>query len=371
MLLAASFGGFMGFHVLLPVVPAYATQTAGSGSVEAGITTTALLLTTVLTQVQVPRILDWMGYRGSFVVGLALMGLPAFFYSFAGNLAGILAVTLLRGVGFGIVTVVAGALIAELVVNERRGEGIGLFGLAGGLPTVFGLPLGPWLADHAGYPAVFSLGAAFPLLGIVAALGLRVPSPERGERRDGFFSALKRPELLRLCLLFCVPTAVFGAIVTFLPLAANDSGLGSAAAALLVAGVASTVSRWQGGKLGDRYGARALLGPALVLAALGVVFLGFADGAVLLLCGAALFGLGFGAVQNATMVLMVERVYREEYGLASTLWNVAFDAGTGIGGLVFGIAIEVVGFAGAFGLGGVFLLAVLPLAFDRPKLKGG
>lgn len=359
----------MGFHMLLSVVPSYTAEVAGSGSVEAGVTTTTLLLATVLTQVQVPRILDRIGYRVSFIAGLVLMGLPAFFYPFADNLAGVLAVTLLRGVGFGIVTVVAGALIAELVVSERRGEGIGLFGLAGGLPTVFGLPLGPWMADHTGYTAVFSVGAAFPLLGIIAALGLRVSSPERGERRDGFFSALRRPELLRLCLLFSVPTAVFGAIVTFLPLAANDSGLGSAAAALLVAGFASTISRWQGGKLGDRYGARTLLGPCLVLAALGVVSLGFADGAVLLLCGAALYGLGFGAIQNATMVLMVERVYREEYGLASTLWNVAFDAGTGIGGLVFGISIQFLGFAGAFTIGGALLLVVLPLAFDRPRSK--
>lgn len=368
-LLLASFGAFTGFHLLLPVVPLYVAE-AGGGSAEAGLATTALLLTTVLTQIQMPLVLRWLGYRTSFVAGILLLGFPAFFYSSSEGLSVVLALTLVRGVGFGVVTVVAGALIAELIPSDRRGEGIGLFGVAAGIPAVLGLPSGLWLLEFTGYAQIFLVGAAAPLLGAFAALFIRVATPESDGRESGFFSGISRPELLRPSVLFCASTIAFGVVATFLPLSTEGSGLGGAAAALFVVGAATTVARWRAGSLGDRYGSRRLLAPGLVLCALGLLGLGLAEGPVLLLSGALLYGLGFGALQNATMVLMVERVSRAEYGLASTLWNFAFDAGTGIGGLVFGVVIEAAGFAAAFASVAVLLLCAWPLAvLDRPKKR--
>lgn len=368
LLLLASFGAFTGFHLLLPVVPLYVTR-AGGGSAEAGLATTALLLTTVLTQIQMPRLLLRLGYRASFAAGLLLLGLPAFFYAFSESFGVVVALTLVRGVGFGVVTVVAGALIAELIPADRRGEGIGLYGIAAGVPAILGLPSGVWLLEFTDYAEIFFVGAAAPLLGMLAALGIRAATPERAEQADGFFAGLRRPELLRPSLMFGTSTVAFGVVATFLPLSEEGSGLGGAGTALLVVGVATAVTRWRAGRLGDRYGPRRLLAPGLVLCALGMLGLGLAEGAALLLAGSLVYGLGFGALQNATMVLMVGRVSRTEFGLASTLWNFAFDAGIGLGGFVFGFLINAAGFAAAFSSVAVLLLCALPLAFlDRsPK----
>ena len=49
---------------------------------------------------------------------------------------------------------------------------------------------------------------------------------------------------------------------------------------------------------------------------------------MVLLVGAVLFGTGFGLLQNATLIPMMGRVSKSEYGLGSTLWNAAW-AGTG------------------------------------------
>lgn len=55
----------------------------------------------------------------------------------------------------------------------------------------------------------------------------------------------------------------------------------------------------------------------------------------------------------------MERVSEKEYGLGSTMWNVAFDAGTGLGALMFGFVISATGFAAAFYLCAALLLATL------------
>ena len=83
------------------------------------------MLSTVLTQIQMPRILRRFGYRRALAAGLLFLGVPALFYAYAETLVPILAVTLVRGVGFGVVTVVFAALIVELAPPGRRGEALG------------------------------------------------------------------------------------------------------------------------------------------------------------------------------------------------------------------------------------------------------
>ena len=369
LLILVSFAALFGFQLLLSVVPLYADE-VGGGSSGAGLATAAFMLSTVSTQIQMPRILGRYGYRRALAAGLLFLGVPALFYSYAGTLVAILAVTLVRGVGFGVVTVVFAALIVELAPPGRRGEALGLLGIAITLPTVFCNALGLWLAGRFGFEIVFLLGGFSPLLGLVMIPGIRliVTAREDEEGGAGFFAGLGRASLRRIFLLFAATTMAAGVIVTFLPLAVPGSGVFSAAGALLIVGITSTVSRWWGGRFGDRRDPRLLLAPGLLACALGVAGLPF--GGVLMLAGAVLFGGGFGLLQNSTLILMMGRVSKSEYGLGSTLWNAAFDAGTGIGAFSFGFVISAVGFAWSFSICSALLASALVLVvLDHPPTQ--
>jgi predicted MFS family arabinose efflux permease len=365
LLTLVSFAALFGFQLLLSVVPLYADE-AGGGSSGAGLATAAFMLSTVMTQIQMPRILGRFGYRRALATGLLFLGVPALFYAYATTLAPILAVTLSRGVGFGVVTVVFAALIVELAPPGRRGEALGLLGVAITLPTIFCNALGLWLVDRFGFEIVFLLGGVAPLLGLAMIPGIRfAATPGGNEEGVGFFAGLRRPHLRRIFLLFAAATMAAGVVVTFLPLAVPDSGIFSAAGALLVVGITSTASRWWGGRFGDRRDPRLLLAPGLIACAIGIAGLPF--GGALMLAGAALFGTGFGLLQNATLILTMERVSKSEYGLGSTLWNAAFDAGTGVGAFSFGFVISAVGFAWSFALCSTLLASALTLVFlDHP-----
>ena len=345
LLALAAFAALFGFQLLLSVVPLYAND-AGGGSSGAGLATSAFMLSTVLAQIQMPRVLNRFGYRAALAVGLLFLGVPAFLYPGAREVVWVLVVTLFRGVGFGIATVVFAALVVELAPPGRRGEALGLLGVAITLPTIFCNALGLWLVGQFGYGIVFVLGGVAPLLGLGALLGIAHAGPSSRESGAGFFSGLGRGPLLRVFLLFSAATVAAGVVVTFLPLAAPGSGLFSAASALLVVGISSAAARWWAGRFGDRGDPRLLLAPGLVACALGMACL--SQGGAILIAGAALFGTGFGLLQNSTLILMMERVTKTEYGLGSTLWNAAFDSGTGLGAFLFGFVTEVVGFSWAF-----------------------
>jgi hypothetical protein len=61
-------------------------------------------------------------------------------------------------------------------------------------------------------------------------------------------------------------------------------------------------------------------------------------------------------------MVMFDRAGSAGYGLASTVWNVGFDAGTGLGAVVIGAVLSWGGAPGAFALAGLFAVAVLPVA---------
>jgi predicted MFS family arabinose efflux permease len=296
--------------------------------------------------------------------GLLLLGLPAFVYAVAGGMPGVVAITLARGVGFGVVTVVFVGLIVELAPSGRRGEALGLLGVAITVPTIFANSLGIWMSDRFGYEAVFALGAILPLLGLGAVFGIRgaTPPARAGSAGDGFFAGLRRGPLLRLLVLFCATTMASGVIVTFLPLAAPGTGVFSAAGALLVVGVVTTVSRWWAGRFGDRHDARLLLAPGLIACAAGTAIMPW--GGLVMISGATIFGAGFGLIQNASLVLTMQRVSKSEYGLGSTLWNAAFDAGTGLGAFAFGFVVQALGFSWAFILCAALVASALSLVYQ-------
>ena len=356
----------VGFQLLISVVPLYAAE-VGGGTGGAGSATATFMLTTVLTQVAMPRLLGRFGYRRVLVAGLLFLGLPALLYTLAGNVAWVLAVTSARGIGFGIVTVGFAALLVELSPPERRGEALGLFGLAMTLPTVFSNPFGLWLVDTSGYATVFLLGGLFPLLAPLALIGIRTGSLDReAEGGAGFLEGLRRGPLLRLFLIFATVTSATGVVVTFLPLTVPRSGLFSAATALLIFGVTTALSRVWAGRFGDRHGHHLLLAPGLVVAAGGMAAL--PQGGPPTLAGALLLGLGVGLLQNSTLILTMDRVAENERGLGSTLWNVSFDAGTGVGAFCFGFLVGFSGLSSAFYVSALILLAAVGLVFvDRRK----
>jgi MFS family permease len=265
-------------------------------------------------------------------------------------------VSFVRGLGFGLCGVTTGALTATLIPPARRGEGLGLLGLVSGVPAVVALPAGVWLAGHHLAAAVAVMAAVAGLLPLAAVRWL--PSRVQARSRPPAARTRAAGAALRLPLIFAACTIAAGVLDSFLPLARGvTSGLCSAA--LLVQAVTATLSRWQAGRYGDRYGHARLLIPALIVAALGLAAMIGLASPVLIFTGMVLFGAAFGVLENATFALMLDHLPEAR---ASTLWNLAYDAGYGAGPAVFGLFAARAGYPVAFALTGILVLAVLPAA---------
>jgi predicted MFS family arabinose efflux permease len=354
----SSFGTATSFYLLLSVVPLYATS-VGAGGNGAGLATAALMFATVAGELATPRLVARFGYRVVLAGGLLLLGVPALALSAARGMSAILAVCVVRGLGFGVLVVVGGALLASLVPAERRGEGLGLYGVVVGVPSVVALPLGVWLAEHVGYPPVFVAGAAAALAGLAVVPGLPGREERAEERPVGVVAGLRTPALAWPAVVFAATTMAAGIVVTFLPLAVRGTSANLVAAALLAHAAAATLSRWWAGRHGDRHGVAGLLVPGVLVAAAGILTLVWTTSPAAVLAGMLLFGAGFGVTQNATLSLMLGGVPSSAYATASALWNLAYDAGFGLGAAGFGLLAASSGYPAAFASTGALMLAAL------------
>jgi predicted MFS family arabinose efflux permease len=362
----SAFGSMTSFYLLLAVVPLYATA-AGAGGVGAGLTTGALMFATVAAELATPALLARLGYRVVLAVGLVLLGAPALALTRPEGLATVLAVCLVRGIGLAILVVAGSSLVATLVPPERRGEGLGVLGVVVGVPAVVALPAGVWLAERVGFAPVFVAGALASLVCLVVMPAL--PGRTGGTGTPvGVLEGLRSPAQVRPALVFLLTAMGTGIIVTFLPLATRGSGR-LAAVALLANTTATTAARWSAGRFGPRHGQARLLIGGTVAAALGTGALALTASSVAVAAGAILLGAGFGVAQNASLTLMFDRVTAAGYDMVSAVWNLAYDAGMGLGAAGFGAVASWTGYPRAFALTGVLmLLTVAPVWRNRAWL---
>ncbi len=370
-LLLVTLAGFTGYAVLLPTAALWVLR-GGADLAGAGLVNGVVLLFTVLTQPVIPALLRRFGWGPVLATGVGLMGTPSLAHLLTDALAPTLALSAVRGLGFGVLTVTGSAAVAELVDPRRRGAAVGAYGLAIALPLVAVLPVAPWVAEEVSFAVVFGLGA-LPLLGIPGALALgrhfhqraasepaATPSSTSAVAPTGRLRGIA--PLIPPMLLLLGITLPGGAVLTFAPQLVDDPGL---VVLLLVAlNATAALARWRIGSFADIKGPGAFVPPLVVLGTLGMAGVALAvhwTSPVLLVVSGAVLGIAYGGLQNLTLLLSFAAVERGRYGTASAVWNIGFDLGTALGSVLIGAIAAGADFTVALLVAAGITLATLPL----------
>lgn len=404
--------GFTGFFVTMSALPKWLALTDTAESL-AGFVTTVLLAATVSTQAIVPRLVSRFGMAATLALGLVALGAPSLLFLIDGNYGWILVICALRGIGFGAMTVLGAMLTAQIVAPARRGEAVGIYGLAIAVPNLLAVPGGVALVNADLFWAVALLGAA-PLLGLPAVRGL-ARAAERSSARASSASggydvipgehppaaatpatadsapqhtgaaqqtgaakqaaaasraAARKAALGPACVLMVV-TLTSGGFMTYVPIARQEGAL--ATVALLTWGLFGALTRWRIGPLADRTGLRTLLPGTSVLSIIGIglVALGLpmqgAGSWAVILIGSAVLGTGFGGTQNLTLVAAFLQARQRETATVSSVWNIGFDTGTAIGSGLVGLLLLAMTIPPALALTAILIVASMPLAIRAAR----
>ncbi|HZP37713.1 MAG TPA: MFS transporter [Methylomirabilota bacterium] len=299
-------------------------------------------------------IVDAFGRRGPLVLSLGLLAVACALLAIPSCVT-VLANRVLTGIAFSVGTTAFYALSIEVAPPERRSEvqgyvALGLtLGVALGPPILVGLYRG---AAADGTPAdrlpPIALGAAaVAVLGGICFRATSSPVAPRGRAHPySLRASFRREGLLPALLNFCaqVPNTGFSA---FLPLWALGRGVPNPGLLFVASQAGSVASRLFAGRLADRHGRAAVLGPALGGVGLVLAGLTAASGWPAFLALSLVYGALFGVAFVILPTLAAEATPPEGRGAALNTFGLGSDLAQLLGPWGLGLAGSAWGLAGA------------------------
>ena len=360
---------FVGFGggVIFPILPNLG-EVLGISAFMVGLILSANRFSRLLANAPAGSLVDRIGTRKPFVVGLLIQGVATFGYVIAYVApvpeAWFLLARLFWGLGSALVFATAYTIAADVSQAGSRGTSMGLIrgGSIFGFPT--GLVIGGVVSEVAdgvvpGLPGdvvAFVVATAFALFAAVLAYATvpetHVEGPARRSVKpweiDRSVTTLT-VGLVNFTILFAYIGALFATLVLFLgELEIGVFGFdaqGSSGIFMAVTVVAAAVFMFYGGYVSDRRGSRV---PTLLffvaLSSVGFLVLAAADSAGTLTLACILIGAGQGGTSGPLIALLADVTPNERMGRAAGTNNVFGDIGGGLGPLVSLPLIEVIGF---------------------------
>ena len=168
----ANFFIFAGFQMTLPTLPLFVNELGGSDQL-IGFVVGIFTLSALLIRPWSGHVLESLGRRIVFLIGLLVFVISVGSYAFTGSLAILFLMRVVQGLGWGMSTTAVGTIATDLIPQKRRGEGMGYFGLAGNLAMAFGPALGLLIIAIFGFTSMFLIAAAAGLISFTVASFIR------------------------------------------------------------------------------------------------------------------------------------------------------------------------------------------------------
>ena len=250
------------------------------------------------------------------------------------------------------------ASLAHVLPEDRRADGLSLYGLASPGGVIVGPVLGLWIFQNWGFaPIAWYLAGCFLLLG---ALATSLPEDHAHGRPDGF----KWPDaavLVPCLVLFCIALG-YGALNSYTAQEGLALGMKLPSAFLSFMAVGMVLMRLV--MLRRGFGKRPIRKlPGMLLGAFaGMALLAILPGGMVRhIASALLYGAGYSMMHTLLNAKLLESVDPQRRGSAFGTLLFAFDAGIGLGSFSLGWVIGHHSYRLGWALGALAMLAALPL----------
>jgi len=374
----------LGFGILIPILPAFATKVLGVDEAAIGIAIASYSFIQFIFNPVFGKLSDKHGRKPVIIFCLLMNALGYVIFAFTSSYILLLISRIVAGIGGSSISV-AQAYIADVTTKENRSKGMGLIGSAFGLGFVFGPLIGGFLAEY-GYMVTGLAAGGFSLIAFAVTLIFLPESLTKSEesisekqitkRKLIDFEALKKvfnePGRAVYIILFFILVFSFANIYgTFALLGIQVYGFTDLQNGYLFGITGLTSAIVQGGLIGyiDKLFSRKnilktgsfLISASLALIPYGGTFLGLAIISVFL-------SIGTGLLQPTLLSLISDVTPDNEQGVTLGVNQSLSALARVMGPLWGGFAFEFLGYPFPFLTGAAFMfLVVLATLFYIPK----
>lgn len=367
---AFTFTVFVSLFQLLPAAPYHVIDLGGT-TFAAGLFLGFLTYASALSAPVTGQLADRLGHRRVLISVSLVLAMFSVSYALITNYRVLLAVVFVHGLFWSGLLAASGAYMTATVPESRRAEGLGYWGLSSVTALAIAPPFGFWIYSFGWDVMCFEVAALNLLMAIIA---WRLPDDrvEVSARppRPTTLADLVEWRVLALSIAMALIAFGYGSLTSFSAMFADELGITPRSLFLTAMACTILVGRISVGRFLDRIGHREALLPCLAATALGMGLLALAQGKVMFVLAALVFGAGFGLVYPAYTAYIMKRIPWWRRGAAFGAMLAAFDTGVGSGSTVMGGLIHQFGFRPAFGIAALLAALSLPYFLLAEKRVG-
>lgn len=345
---------YLVYYLLMITMTEYAKDNLSASPSEAGLASGIFIIGALVARIFSGRAIDVVGRKKMLYFGLCFFLCTTLLYFIVNNLIILFIIRFLHGVGFGISGTATGTIVANIIPNERRGEGTSYYAMS----TTFASAIGPSLAifinSYGNFNLILFLAVTLLVLCFAIVFFLNVPETQLTKEQvmqrkelklSNFFEAKAIPISI---VIFFVGLA-FSSVLSFLNSYTREINLVYAGSFFFIVYASSILlSRPVTGILFDRKGQNYLMYPSFLLLAAGLAILSKSSTGFGLLSAGVLVGLGYGTLVSCGQAIANKVSEKHRMGLATSTFFSFLDGGVGIGPFLLGFIIPVTGLRGIY-----------------------
>jgi len=351
----ANFFLYFIYYLLVVTVTGFAADKFHASPSAAGLASSIFVIGILAARLLCGRSIDKMGARRMLFAGFILFFLTTCTYFYVNSLAMLLAIRLINGVAMGVAGTATGTIVARLVPDERRGEGIGYYSLSLTIAFAAGPFAGMLISRYADFEMNLIVSLAVLFFCCIAACCVKTDvargrAAGRKKRPVPCLAKYFERKVVPISSFVMIIGLCYSGVLSFLANYARELRLSEAGAVFfLVYAAGAFFTRPYTGKLFDRRGENIVMYPAAIAFALAMALLSATyNGPALLLAG-VLAGFGYTTICACVQAVSIQLAPPRRVALATSTYYIFLDFGVGVGPFLLGFLVSEIGYRGMYG----------------------
>ncbi|RMG78668.1 MAG: MFS transporter [Bacteroidetes bacterium] len=355
------------FSMIIPELPNYLTSLGGAEY--KGLIISLFTLTAAISRPFSGKLSDTVGRMPVMIFGTLVCVVCSLLYPVLTSVAGFLLLRFLHGFSTGFKPTASTAYVADIVPAGRRGEAMGVMGIAMNTGASLAPPIGSWAAMTWSLDVMFYISSAFALISILILMRLKETLPQKQPFKLSLLKINRHeildPSAIAPAIVVLAVYFNYGVLLTIVPDQCDYLGIENKGLFLTSLTAFSLLSRFVAGKTSDLFGRVPIIKISITMMALSLIWLGCADSAFDLLAASGLLGFSIGIAAPSVFAWGIDRAPEARRGRAMATIYIALEVSIGLGALFSGwmyandtsrFAVTLFWTAGITSLGFFFLL---------------
>lgn len=332
---------FIAYYSIITTLPLYISNDLNAPKSLIGIALAAYTIASVFIRPFSGFALDKFGRKPIILIAFLLYAVLYNGYLMATTVSLIIILRFIHGFTWGISTIAGSTATVDVIPVEKRGEGLGYFGLSTTMGMALGPVIGMFICHKWGYMTMFFSGFGISIIGFLLMLGLSLPHITVDKQQqhlsiDNLFEKKSMLPSLNLLILM-LP---YGCLLSFIALYGNEIKIMNASTFFLVYAMGIAISRFACGKIFDHYGPAHIITNSTLLLAIGFPILALYKNPIGFYLSAFIIGFGNGVIFPIFQSMVNNVVPVKHRGAGNSTLYTALDLGMGLGMIFAGLIVQ-------------------------------